>query len=268
LIRLILNQIGRRLTEQLDDDRALQSRRPLLMMLDEFAALGRLDFFETALAFLAGYGVRVFLVTQSLNQLVKAYGEANSILDNCHVRVVFATNDERTALRISDALGTATEERAMRNLSGPRMAFWLPHVSVSQQETPRALLTPGEIMQLDPADELVLVSGMAPIRARKLRYHEERAFRSRLMPPPVLADDGYTDKPAHRDHDSPSASSEKTVAGASAAPAAVRRPASAENEAVGPSVPVIVRPHTPPSGQASLGLDEGDGLDRIRSGRA
>jgi type IV secretion system protein VirD4 len=268
LIRLILNQIGRRLTEQLDDDRTLQSRRPLLMMLDEFAALGRLDFFETALAFLAGYGVRVFLVTQSLNQLVKAYGEANSILDNCHVRVVFATNDERTALRISDALGTATEERAMRNLSGPRMAFWLPHVSVSQQETPRALLTPGEIMQLDPADELILVSGMAPIRARKLRYHEERTFRSRLVPSPVLADHGYTDKPPHRDHDWPSAILQKTFAGASVAPAAVCRPIASEDGAGAPSASVIVRPHHPPSGQASLGLDEGDGLDRIRSGRA
>ena len=66
-------------------------------------ALGRLDFFETALAFLAGYGVRAFLIAQSLNQIVKAYGENNSVLDNCHVRVAFATNDERTAKRISTA---------------------------------------------------------------------------------------------------------------------------------------------------------------------
>ena len=45
------------------------------MMLDEFPALGRLDFFETSLAFLAGYGVRAFLIAQSLNQIEKAYGE-------------------------------------------------------------------------------------------------------------------------------------------------------------------------------------------------
>src|SRR3546814_7360383 len=122
LIRLILNQIGRRLTEKLDADRTQGRKHQLLMMLDEFPALGRLDFFETSLAFMAGYGVRAFLIAQSLNQIEKAYGEHNSILDNCHVRVAFATNDERTARRISDALGVATEQRAMRNYAGHRLA--------------------------------------------------------------------------------------------------------------------------------------------------
>ncbi|MDP1966482.1 MAG: IncP-type conjugal transfer protein TraG, partial [Reyranella sp.] len=103
LVRLILNQIGRRLTEKLEPK---QRRHRLLLMLDEFPALGRLDFFESALAFMAGYGLKSFLIAQSLNQIEKAYGTNNSILDNCHVRVAFATNDERTAKRISDALGT------------------------------------------------------------------------------------------------------------------------------------------------------------------
>ncbi len=108
LVRLILNQIGRRLTERLEGDGIRSRQHPILMMLDEFPALGRLDFFESALAFLAGYGVRSFLIAQSLNQISKAYGENNSILDNCHLRIAFATNDERTAKRISDSLGTAT----------------------------------------------------------------------------------------------------------------------------------------------------------------
>ena len=115
LIRLILNQIGRRLTEELESKRR---RHRLLLMLDEFPALGRLDFFESALAFMAGYGLKSFLIAQSLNQIEKAYGQNNSILDNCHVRVSFATNDERTAKRVSDALGTATEMRAMKNYAG------------------------------------------------------------------------------------------------------------------------------------------------------
>src|SRR5205823_12763415 len=125
----------------------------------------------TALAFLAGYGVRAFLIAQSLNQIAKAYGDNNSILDNCHVRVAFASNDERTARRISDALGTATEQRAMRNYAGHRLAPWLAHVMVSRQETSRPLLTPGEVMQLPSTDQLVLVSGLPPIRAQKLRYY-------------------------------------------------------------------------------------------------
>ncbi|MEM7729335.1 MAG: IncP-type conjugal transfer protein TraG, partial [Pseudomonadota bacterium] len=93
LVRLVLNQIGRRLTEKLEGEVDGNARRQVLLMLDEFPALGRLDFFESALAFMAGYGLRAFLIAQSLNQIEKAYGPNNSILDNCHVRVAFATND-------------------------------------------------------------------------------------------------------------------------------------------------------------------------------
>ena len=203
LIRLVLNQIGRRLTEHLHAENGANTaaRHKLLMMLDEFPALGRLDFFETSLAFLAGYGVRAFLIAQSLNQIEKAYGEHNAILDNCHVRIAFATNDERTAKRISDALGTATEQRAMRNYAGHRLAPWLAHVMVSRQETARALLTPGEVMQLPATDELVLIAGTPPIRATKLRYYEDSKFKARVLPPPALADGDYADRPAGRTDD-------------------------------------------------------------------
>lgn len=203
LIRLVLNQIGRRLTEHLHAEHGTNAagRHKLLMMLDEFPALGRLDFFETSLAFLAGYGVRAFLIAQSLNQIEKAYGEHNAILDNCHVRVAFATNDERTAKRISDALGTATEQRAMRNYAGHRLAPWLAHVMVSRQETARALLTPGEVMQLPATDELILVAGTPPIRATKLRYFEDAAFKARVLAPPALATGDYVDRPASRPDD-------------------------------------------------------------------
>ncbi len=182
LIRLVLNQIGRRLTESLDTQ-TISKRSKVLFMLDEFPALGRLDFFESALAFMAGYGLRAFLIAQSLNQIEKAYGPNNAILDNCHVRVVFATNDERTAKRISDAIGSTTEMRAMRNYAGHRLAPWLAHVMVSRQETARQLITPGEVMQMPPDQELVLLSGFPPIKAQKLRYYVDRNFTDRVLSP-------------------------------------------------------------------------------------
>ena len=202
LVRLILNQIGRRLTEELESKR---QRHRLLLMLDEFPALGRLDFFESALAFMAGYGLKAFLIAQSLNQIEKAYGQNNSILDNCHVRVSFATNDERTAKRVSDALGTATEIRDAKNYAGHRLSPWLGHLMVSRQETARPLLTPGEVMQLPPDDELVLVSGCHPIRAKKARYYEDPQLRTRILPPPKpsrsaeSAGHSPTARPAHSD---------------------------------------------------------------------
>lgn len=202
LVRLVLNQIGRRLTERLEGQDGRQHRHQLLMMLDEFPALGRLDFFESTLAFMAGYGVRSFLIAQSLNQISKAYGENNSILDNCHVRIAFATNDERTAKRISDSLGTATELRAQRNYAGHRLAPWLAHVMVSRQETARPLLTPGEVMQLPADEEIVMVSGQPPVRAKKLRYFEDANFTGRVSSPPDLVTGGaYRDRPSPRPND-------------------------------------------------------------------
>src|SRR5262249_59038631 len=96
--------------------------------------------------------------------------------------VLFAPNDERTAKRISDALGTATQERRLKSLSGQRTAFWLSHASVSRQESPRPLMTPGEILQLSPKKALILAGGAAPILADKVRYFEDRNFMERCLP--------------------------------------------------------------------------------------
>ena len=242
LVRLILNQIGRRLTEELN---AKSRRHRVLLMLDEFPALGRLDFFESALAFMAGYGLKSFLIAQSLNQIEKAYGANNAILDNCHVRVAFATNDERTAKRVSDALGTATEMRAMKNYAGHRLSPWLGHLMVSRQETARPLLTPGEVMQLPPADELVLVSGIHPILAKKARYYEDRRLQERILPPPSLADLVKKLSTACRDDWSalpPIAADPKPVTGGSSDEdpdnAGIRRePTLPEHEAIAPEAP-------------------------------
>jgi type IV secretion system protein VirD4 len=181
LIRLMLNQIGRRLTEELNPD---QDRHRVLMMLDEFPALGRLDFFESALAFMAGYGLKAFLIAQSLNQIEKAYGQHNAVLDNCHVRVAFATNDNETAKRVSESLGTATEMRAMKNYAGHRLSPWLGHLMVSRSETSRPLLTQGEILQLPETDEVVMIGGTSPIRAKKAQYYVDPRLMKRILPPP------------------------------------------------------------------------------------
>lgn len=196
LVRLMLNQAGRLLTEKLNapGDPAAYKHR-LLLMLDEFPQLGRLEFFESALGYLAGYGIKCFLIAQSLNQIEKAYGPNHAILDNCHVRVAFATNDEKTAKRISETLSTKTEAREQRNYAGHRLAPWLAHVMVSSAETPRQLLTPGEIMQLSPTREIVMIGGMAPILAKKLRYYKDPRFKKRVMAPPPLSTAGCEDAP-------------------------------------------------------------------------
>ena len=137
IIRLMLNQIGRRLTESMQVGGKTAYKHRLLLLLDEFPSLGKLEFFETALAFIAGYGLKAFLIAQSLNQLEKAYGPHNSILDNCHIRVTYAANDDKTARRISDLLGQATERKLQRSYSGSGLL--LSHRSESEQEYARPL---------------------------------------------------------------------------------------------------------------------------------
>lgn len=185
LMRLMLNQIGRRLTERSID---YKPTHRLLMLLDEFPSLGRLGFFETELAYLAGYGIKCFMIAQSLNQIEKAYGPNNSILDNSHVRVTYGSLDERTAKRISDLLGQATETRRQMNFTGNRLAPWLGHIMSSEQDSPRALLTPGEILQLPGDDALVMIGGMPPYRAKKIMYYQDPRFKGRtfLKPPDPL----------------------------------------------------------------------------------
>lgn len=212
LIRLLLNQIGRRLTESMESDgmtikklspiksffswftkngrihkkKGLQNnvsvhyKHRLLMLMDEFPVLGRLNFFETELAYLAGYGIKCVLIAQSLNQIEKAYGQNNSILDNTHIRVTFGALDERTAKRISDLLGQGTEYRKQYNFAGNRLAPWLGHLMASEQEGPRQLLTQGEVLQLPGDDALVMVGNMPPYRAKKIMFYLDDRFKSRV----------------------------------------------------------------------------------------
>jgi type IV secretion system protein VirD4 len=181
LLRIMLNQIGRILTENLAEHDA--NNRRVLFLLDEFPALGRLEFFESALAYMGGYGLKAFLICQSLNQLQKAYGERNSILDNCHVRVAFASNDDQTARRLSDLLGEQTLVKEQTSVSGARFAMVKPASSISKIEYARALLLPSEIMRLPADQEIILINGMFPILAKKIRYYECKTLKARVCPP-------------------------------------------------------------------------------------
>ncbi len=207
LIRLVLNQVGRRLTERMEFGpgasapktrflAALRAaiarpspanpsespnkgyRHRLLLLIDEFTSLGKLDFFENQLAFCAGYGLKCFMVAQSLNQLQKTYGEKNSILDNSHIRVTYAANDEMTARRISDLVGQATVTKRQKSFSAAKFLAGRS-VSESEQEFARPLLTPDEVLRLPFEEAILLVSGMPPYRAKKLMYYLDRRFSAR-----------------------------------------------------------------------------------------
>jgi type IV secretion system protein VirD4 len=186
LVRLLLNQMGKRLTEKMSVKGPGYAHR-LLMLLDEFPTLGRLSFFEGALAFSAGYGIKCFLICQSLNQLEKAYGRDNSIIDNCHVRMAYAANRAETAKTISELMGQSTASKRQRSFSGKGL-LGAKSVSESDQEFARPLMTPDEVLRLPYEDALVFVGGLPPYRGRKAMYYLDSRLASRAgLPPPESA---------------------------------------------------------------------------------
>lgn len=190
LVRLLINQIGRRLTERMDFEGGLHTphyRHRLLLMLDEFATLGRLDFLQTQLSYLPGYGIKAFLIVQDLSQLYAAYGRDESIVSNCDIRVAYAPNKVETARLLSDMAGAMTVHKETRTYTGNRLNPVLMHVLASEQESHRALLTPDEALRLPPDAALVFVSGSRPILGRKLHYFRDSRFaeRARIAAPEV-----------------------------------------------------------------------------------
>lgn len=196
LVRIVMNLLLRRLTEEMEfeNGRAKTSyKHRLLLMLDEFTSIGKLEIFERALAFMAGYGLKAFLVVQDITQLHQAYGREESIMSNCHVRIAFAPNKIETARVLSDMTGKATVVQARRSRSG-RLGE-LGSVSENLHETSRPLLTADECLRLRgietdggkarPGEVLVFAGGTPPIRGVQTLYFQDKELSARagIQPP-------------------------------------------------------------------------------------
>jgi type IV secretion system protein VirD4 len=185
LIRLMLNQIVRTLTTTMtyrNGKAAADYKHPLLLMLDEFPALGRLEVFADALALIAGYGLRACLIAQDLNQIQATYGHNEAITSNCNTRVAFTPNRLETARLLSQMAGDTTVRHAQRTFSNSG-------ISRSEPEISRPLLTTDEAMRLPEGAALVFSSGAPTAWASKLRYYTHAEFARRAQIPPPQASD-------------------------------------------------------------------------------
>src|SRR5579871_2723317 len=202
LIRLMLTMTVNRLTEKMVFEGAEQrrNRHRLLFLIDEFPSLKRMELFGDALSYMAGYGLKAYLITKDVRQIVDAYGQNESIVSNCHIRVAFAPNQVETAELLSKMTGTATVQKASFNFSGSRFSPVMSHVNASVDHIERPLMTPDEIMRLrppkkegngdsevitEPGDMLIFVSGHFPILGMQMLYFAdpELARRSAIAPP-------------------------------------------------------------------------------------
>ncbi|MGC8467588.1 MAG: type IV secretory system conjugative DNA transfer family protein [Acidithiobacillus sp.] len=199
LIRLILNQIVRRLTEDMEfkDGRGVAGyQHRLLLMIDEFPSLGKLDIFAEALAFIAGYGLKAYLITQDVSQLYAAYGRDESIVSNCHLRIAYAPNKVETAEWLSKMLGqgTVTLGTYSTSLAGGALPYQSGGGGGINYQS-RALMTTDEVMRLrgplkNQKGEIIkagamitTVSGFAPIYGEQILYFLDPVFSARAKIP-------------------------------------------------------------------------------------
>ena len=203
LIRLIFTMIVNRLTERMDFAGASQkgNRYRLLFMIDEFPSLKRMEVFADALSYMAGYGLKAYLITQDIRQIVDEYGPNESIVSNCHVRVAYAPNQYDTAELLSKMTGAKTVQKATFNFSGSRFAPIANHMSATVDQVERPLVTPDEVMRLKPpkkaghgagerivapGDMLIFVSGHYPIYGTQILYFTDSVLAKRAeIPPPT-----------------------------------------------------------------------------------
>jgi type IV secretion system protein VirD4 len=170
-LRLLVTQS---LTDMARD--ATSPRQPVLYLLDEFAALGRLAPVERAMGLMAGYGVQLWPILQDIHQLRATYGRsAGTFLSNASVLQVFGVNDVETAELIGKTIGKTDAVYTTKSWSEGKN-------STSQHVSARDLINPDEIMRL-PADRMILLrQGQRPVRARKLRYFEDAEFKGIFDP--------------------------------------------------------------------------------------
>jgi len=234
LLRLMVDMIVRRICSKMefaDGSSKAGYKHRLLLLLDEFTSLGKLPIMEKALAYIAGYGGKVYIIVQDITQLNAVYGKDNALMANCHVRIAYAPNTIETAKTLSDMTGKTTVVEEKVSLSGSRTGH-MKNASVNVTETARPLLTPDECMRLPgpekdsqgrvlkPGDMLIFTAGQSPIYGRQILYFFDPVFSSRSkIPVPGLnatypsgiSDSLYQPRPASWYTAKPSSSTPKTA---------------------------------------------------------
>lgn len=231
LVRLVMNLIVRLLADKMEFER-ISAKEPsswirffirhtranpptfvrtkktykhrLLGMIDEFPSLGKLDILQESLAFVAGYGIKFYLICQDINQLKsreKGYGPDETITSNCHIQNAYPPNRIETAEHLSKLTGQTTVIKEQITTSGRRWSLILGQISKTTQEVQRPLLTSDECIRMpgpkknvdglitEAGDMVIYVAGFPMIYGRQPLYFEDPVFVARAaVPEPSKSD--------------------------------------------------------------------------------
>lgn len=147
-------------------------------LLDEFANIGQIPDFERKLSVTRSMGISISIVIQALDQLESLYKENfETIVGNCDTQLFLGSQSIKTCEYFSKSLGQKTIKIQSKSISKDKDGKTKQGISVSEQRQGRELMTVDELKRLDPNEEIIVVRGLRPIRAKKAwyyRYHPER----------------------------------------------------------------------------------------------
>lgn len=210
LVRVMINMIIRLLADKMEFEQGrpvAHYNHRLLMMLDEFPSLGKLEILQESLAFVAGYGIKCYLICQDINQLKSretGYGPDETITSNCHVQNAYPPNRPETAEHLSKLTGQTTVVKEQITTSGRRTSALLGQVSRTTQEVQRPLLTLDECLRMpgpvkgfkdgkdvitEAGDMVIYVAGYPAIYGKQPLYFKDPIFQARAaVPAPNVSD--------------------------------------------------------------------------------
>ena len=207
-LRPLANMIVRKLADRLEFENGqpvAHYKHRLLLMLDEFPSLGKLEIFQESLAYIAGYGIKAYLVCQDINQLKSretGYGHDEAISSNCHIQNAFPPNRIETAEHLSKLTGQTTVIKEQITTSGRRVGMMHGNVTRTMQEIQRPLLTPDECLRIlgpekdengritKAGDMIIYVAGYPAIYGKQPLYFQDPVFSARA----AIAAPLYSDK--------------------------------------------------------------------------
>lgn len=153
-----------------------------LFLMDEFTAPGRIDIIAEGSGYLRSYGIRLFILFQSMGQLMGEYSAhiARSIEANHRCRILFAPAEQQDAKEQSEALGTDTVRAVSHSHSSSPSGG--SH-GENRSDHGRALMLAQELRMLDREQQIVLIEGQRPILCHKARYYSDPDMAERVLPP-------------------------------------------------------------------------------------
>ena len=155
-----------------------------LLLMDEFAAPGRIGIIDKSNAYMAGYGLRLLTIIQSPSQLEaeprKGYGResARTLVTNHSLQIIYTPRDQKDANEYSEMLGTYTfRSKGLSRQIGGKSAGGR---SESESDQKRPLLLPQEIKEMSQRQQIINLENTKPIKCKKIAYYSDHIFVGRL----------------------------------------------------------------------------------------